>query len=292
MAGRRPVRPQQVAVSGLPSSGDPAVDRMTVQAEQDLQDLQDFARRTQTDVGDISAELDSLTATVAAIPTSGRLLTTLRLTGTGSGTLPAGTAVVILEGVGQGGGGGGAAGGAGVGVGGGGASGARLCIKIGTPGVPLANLAYSWTAGSAGGAAGADTGGNGGTGTDSTVTINGTTYTMKGGLGGTGGASSTTIAYSAGGSQQAGTTSGGHVEQEVGFPGVVTAGSAPALGWGGRGGGTAMGVGGGETSGGSAGAGGDTNGFGGAGAGGCSVGATGKAGGAGAPGGIELEVYG
>jgi hypothetical protein len=191
-------------MAGLPDSGNVAVDRMTVDAEQNLQDLQDFGRRTQKDVATLQDVVDAIQATVAAIR-PGRLLATSGLvTGTSSGTLPAGTCVVILTGTGGGGGGGGAAGA--LSAGGGGSAGVRARYIIGTPGTPLASLAISWAAGAAG-AAGTSAPGAGGTGGDSTFTVNGVTYTFKGGTGGAlMGASANNVAP--GGQPQAGSTAG------------------------------------------------------------------------------------
>ncbi len=222
----------------------------------------------------------------AGFVSSGSLIAvpTIR-TGTGSGTLPVGTCVVHLRGIGQGGGGGG--GGAGsTGFGAGGSSGAMLDIWIGTPGVPLASLAISWTAGAVGGAGGSNVGGAGGGGTDSTININGVEYRMKGGGGGAGMASPGALAsQSIPTSPAPGTTTGGIVTWGNGGPGKVDA--SQAAGFAGFGGSSPLGAGGAAR--GSAGAGfaGDITGFGGGGGGGVG----GSVGGAGAPGGLVTTPY-
>src|SRR5882757_9524520 len=114
------------------------------------------------------AKIDTLQSSSDEIA-PGRLLRTPRiLTGSGTTTLTDGTCMVILDGVGQGGGAGGS-------------SGVRLRIIIGSPGVPIGSLAVSWTAGSSGGSGGSVAGGSGSAGADSTISIAGTAYTMKGG---------------------------------------------------------------------------------------------------------------
>lgn len=124
--------------------------------------------------------------TVAANESAGgRLLAPpLLLTGIGTGTLPAGTAVIKIRGIGQGGGGGGATGT--VAAGAGGSSGEVVEATIGTPGTPLPS-SYSWVGGAAGGAGGSAAGGAGAAGAASTFTANsGVTYTASGGGGGGG----------------------------------------------------------------------------------------------------------
>lgn len=221
----------------------------------------------------------------APVP-SGRLLGKQILTGSGSGTLATGTCVVHLRGIGQGGGGGGGSGAGSTGFGAGGSSGALLDIWIGTPGAALGTLSISWTAGSAGGAGGANTGGNGAAGSDSTITINSVTYTMKGGGGGAGmpapGSTAATVLPTA---PASGTTSGGVVTWGFGAAGLVM--PSQAAGFAGQGGSSPLGAGGAPRSSAGAGNAGDTTGFGGGGGGGVG----GNVGGAGAAGGFILEQY-
>lgn len=182
MPARRPRPPGTVAASSLFSANDPGTDRVMKQVEQGLQDLQDKQRFDRSTASGQGAAIETLQGQV-----SGRLLATpLRLTGTGSGTLPAGTCMVRIRGIGQGGGGGGATSAAGTAGGGaGGSTGELVEAVIGTPGVPLPS-AYSWVGGTGGGAGGSAAGGNGQAGADSTFTANSVTYTAKGGAGGGG----------------------------------------------------------------------------------------------------------
>ena len=237
----------------------------------------------------VSTTMQQVQKTVAANESAGgRLLAPqLVLTGAGSGTLPAGTCVVALDMIGQGGGGGGAINGSAAASGG--LSGWRLRISIGTPGVPLSTLDYTWSAGSSGGGGGSAAGGGGAAGADTTATINGTTYKAKGGSGGigstgTGAVSSTPIA--APGTGPAGLASFGQAG-----PGLVMALSTAGL-IGGAGGGTDLGAGGepifGAPSNGNAGS---TAGFGGGGGGAVAINPAGFVGGAGAPGVVLLTPY-
>jgi hypothetical protein len=183
MAGRRAQPPGPVPALSLAATGHPPTDRVNKQVESAVQDLQTKARDAASGISALTARVTTLEGEV-----SGRLLAApIRLTGTGSGTLPAGTCLVDLEGVGGGGGGGGANGNGGgnIAAAAGGSSGVRLHTRIGTPGVPFTTLAYSWSAG-AGGGGGNGTPTNGAVGGDTTVTLNGTAYTMKGGGGGAG----------------------------------------------------------------------------------------------------------
>ena len=103
-------------------------------------------------------------------------------TGSGTYTPTTGTRAVLLRMVAGGGGGGGAAGGTGSSAGGGGASGVF--------GEKWISSATALTGGTvtigAAGTGGANTGADGGTGGDTTVVINGITYIVKGGGGGSG----------------------------------------------------------------------------------------------------------
>jgi hypothetical protein len=178
--GRRVAAPRNVTVASLADTGDPATDRVMIQAEQNLQDLQEKARAA-------AATAAAQATAIAAIPTGGRLLGVVLLTGSGSGTLPAGTAAIRFRGTGQGGGGGGATTGAGIAAGAGGSTGEIVEGMTGTPGgTPLTVTAYSWIGGTGAGAGGTSAGGNGATGTASTFTANGVAYTASGGGGGQG----------------------------------------------------------------------------------------------------------
>lgn len=143
---------------------------------------------------------------------------------TGSGTyVPArGTTRAIVRLVGGGGGGGGAGGGAGVAAGAGGSSGVYVEAAIEATGA-MRGGTYSC---GAGGAAGSTAGGNGGTGGDTTIAINGVTYTAKGGGGGQG------MASSAGGfalpiAPAAGSSSGSNIfsTYDIGDPGINIGGT-------------------------------------------------------------------
>lgn len=246
-------------------------------------DNQETARRNaNTRIAELQKQMENL----ATAP--GRVLGQTVLTGSGNDSLPAGTRFIEVQVVGGGGGGGGAAGGAGVGVGGGGASGAFVKISRDISG---ARLPISWSCG-VGGVGGTSAGGSGGTGGDTRLLVDGGTMLAKGGGGGAGGTSTTTIAFSSPGGRVAGSSKGDYSVQGVGDPGIVTAGTAPQLGWGGAGGSNPVGAGGGVTSGSTAGGAGDSTGAGGGGAGGCSVGATGRAGGNGAAGKIIVVARG
>lgn len=115
-------------------------------------------------------------ASTASIP--GRFLARQVLTGSGTYTKTPGTNSVEVWKIGGGGGGGGA-GATGIAVTSGGNTGvlSRFRIAITNGG--------AYACGSAG-SGGANTGGNGGTGGDTTLVLDGVTYTSKGGLGGLG----------------------------------------------------------------------------------------------------------
>lgn len=230
-----------------------------------------------------TAAVVALTAAQVRAVIGGNYLGSQILTGTSSGTLATGTCVVHLRGIGQGGGGGGGAASA---FGAGGSSGALLDIWIGTPGVALGTLSISWVAGATAGGGGANTGTAGTAGSDSTITINSVTYTMKGGGGGGGMTTPVVITTAITTPPAAGTTSGGVITFGLGGSSFVQ----PAVaGFTGAGGSTALGAGGASigTAGG-AGQAGNATGFGGGGSGGAGV----QAGGAGAAGGLVLEQYG
>ncbi len=146
----------------------------------------------------------------------------------GTYTPTAGCNRVRLRMVGGGGGGGGVANSsaAQAAVGGGGASGAWFEKWI-DPGAPIVGGAVTIGAAGTAGSAGA-----GGTGGDSSVVINSTTYTAKGGLGGAQGSSGTGSSV-AGGNIQGGSTAGDVNGQDAGCPGTVTSGSVAAAGQGG-----------------------------------------------------------
>lgn len=196
MAGRRAIPPKPVAAASLGSTGAAATDRPLKQAEQALLDLQGQQRRasvTMTSQGDDITTLQSDVAAVTSRVTTlegevfGRLLAApARLTGSGSGTVPAGTAVIRIRFCGQGGGGGGAVPTGGNAAAAGGSSGEVVEVQIGTPGTPLSVTSYSWAMGGAGGAGGTSAGTNGSAGTASTFTYNAVVYTAAGGTGGTG----------------------------------------------------------------------------------------------------------
>jgi hypothetical protein len=282
-ARRIPKPPRNVTVASLADTGDPATDRVMIQAEQNLQDLQDKARAA---TATATAQSDAIATLQGQV--SGRLLApTLTLTGSGSDTLPAGTCVVVLDMIGQGGGGGGAVNGSAAASGG--LSGWRLRTVIGTPGVPLSTLTYSWSAGSAGGGGGSAAGGNGTAGADTTATVNGTGFTAKGGSGGigsTGAAAVSSTPIAAPGTGPVGLASFGQAG-----PGLVMALATAGL-IGGAGGGTDLGAGGepifGVASTGNAGS---SAGFGGGGSGAVAINPAGFVGGAGAPGVVLLTPY-
>jgi hypothetical protein len=270
MGARRPQRPPPGHSMLLPRTGaDPA--GSTVQRAFDA--VKATVQQVQKTAGDLAGAVDD--------QAPGRLLATpLTLTGSGSGMLPAGTAVIRLRGIGQGGGGGG--GGAGA-AGAGGSSGAKLMIDIGTPGTPLPP-AYSWISGSGAGLGGSAAGGDGTAGADSTFKVNGATYTAKGGgLGhgvpATGAINAAVSTTPAAGSGPGGLVTWGIGDSSFADPGVV--------GFSGHGGGTDLGAGGSAVFNARAGNPGSAAGFGGGGSGGIG----GAAGGDGAPGGWIVEFY-
>lgn len=212
------------------------------------------------------------------------LVNVQRFTASGTYTPTTGTKAVRVRQVGAGGGGGGAGGLAGgSGIGGGGASG-NYFEKWINPGAAITGGAV--TIGAAG-SGGANTGGTGGTGGDTSVVVQGTTYTAKGGLGGAGTAGSSATKQAAGGDLSAGSSSGDVVFQQRGTNGWDIFGSA---GQAGAGGSTPFGAGGSgrgsATVGSNAG-----QGFGAGGGGAAAVGATGQTGGAGTAGYVVIEEY-
>lgn len=161
-----------------------------------------------------------------------------KLTGSGTYTPTPGTLAVKVKGVGGGAGGGGvSANSANFMASGGGGSGVywEKWIFPGS-GVAVTGGAFvSGAAGIAGHGAGISTT-NGGDGGDSTIVIQGVTYTVKGGSGGVGpsggGGAFTTFA---GGSPKTGSSAGDFASGDNGGPGII-AGSNGALGGGGGGG--------------------------------------------------------
>lgn len=210
-------------------------------------------------------------------------LGTQKLTDTAGGTYtptPGARYAMLCE-VGGGGGGGGAGGNAS--VGGGGAGGAYLAKWIGD-GTLLTGGAYDV---GAAGAAGAAAAGNGGTGGDTFITINGVTYTAKGGGGGGGMAASGVNAHVIGGVEVAGSTAADVNLQETGGPAFLIAGSFALSG---KGGGSPLGAGGWQRTSSTVGAGVAGNGYGGGGSGGSSNG-TAQPGGVATQGVILIDEY-
>lgn len=163
------------------------------------------------------------------------------LTGSGDYVPTRGTVAVLLRGVACGGGGGGAGGGANAAGGGGGASGEMLELFIGTPrGPSLSGGPYS--APLSGGFGGPTVGGDGGAGQDASITVNGVTYVLKGGLGGHGMTSTAANGAAIPGRAQVGTVSTGMLIRQDGTPGWLV---NTSLFWGGAGGSTPLGAGGG-----------------------------------------------
>lgn len=266
MPGRRATARPSVAVASLADTGHDGTDRVMIQAEQAVQDLQDRVR--------------SLRAQVLAL--SGRSLGRRILTGSGVYSPSAGTTRVHVRMIGGGGGGGGATPGAGVGAAAGGSSGALLDIWIGTAGTPVQGGTYSC---GGGGAAGTTAPGAGGAGGDTTIVVNRAAYVAKGGGGG---APMTGVAGNGNANPSApagGTSPGGVVTFGAGGVGQVNDGN---MWFSGGGGGTALGPGGAVVDGTNAGPNGGLYGGGGSGAA-ASSGA--RAGGAGAPGVIVIEEY-
>ena len=144
----------------------------------------------------------------------------------GTYTATAGTMRCLLRAVGGGGGGGGSNGsaGAGMAVGAGGRSGCFIERWI-DPGAVIVGSTY---ARGAGGAGGANTGSAGGTGGDTTITINGTLYTAKGGTGGAGMVSASTSSISLPGAESTGSGPADFVMSQQGQPGVRIFGTGQA----------------------------------------------------------------
>src|SRR5689334_8587954 len=117
MGARKPQRPAPGHAMLLPHVGDS-------QSQRAFQAVQTAAALAQRTAGNLAGAVASIA--------SGRMLAApVQLTGAGSGTLPTGTCVVVLEGIGGGGGGGGAKGNASVAAAAGGSSGVRLRTTIG-----------------------------------------------------------------------------------------------------------------------------------------------------------------
>jgi hypothetical protein len=172
MGAKRPQRPAPGHAMLLPRVSDDDTQRALDAVKLTAQQVQKTIAATQATMAD---------------QVGGRLLGVAPLTGSGSGTLPAGTAAIRFRGTGQGGGGGGATTGAGIAAGAGGSTGEIVEGMAGTPGgTPFAVTTYSWVGGTGAGAGGTSAGGNGGTGAASTLTANGVIYTASGGGGGMG----------------------------------------------------------------------------------------------------------
>lgn len=146
-------------------------------------------------------------------PTPGYIrIGTQKITATGTYTPTANVRAVKVRMIGGGGGGGGAQGGNA--CGGGGASGAYWEKWI-DPGATITGGAA--TIGAAG-TGGSTAGGNGGTGGDTSLVVQGITYTAKGGLGGVGMLTPAGTFAALGGGKQAGTSAGDVTFQEPGYP--------------------------------------------------------------------------
>jgi hypothetical protein len=157
----------------------------------------------------------------------------------GTYTPTSGTKRVLVRLVGGGGGGGGVTGASSsLAAGAGGASGGYVEKMVFNSG-GITGGAY--TTGAAG-TGGSTAGGSGGTGGDTTVVVQGTTYTAKGGTGGSGMTAGTATGNSGGGGNQAGTGTGDvNRNSEPGQPGIRFNGGA---GFGGNGGHSPFGAGG------------------------------------------------
>lgn len=168
---------------------------------------------------------DALTINVV-----GRYLGRQRFVVNGTYTPTPGTLTVVVRGQAPGGGGGGAASSTGSAAGAGGNSGFFAEHRINNPaGITGGAVVCPAT----GGAGGTSAGGTGTTGSDLTFVINATTFTLKGGTGGTGMTNSTVGAVSIPVAQASGSTAGLDVLRfGTGQPGIVT-GIAPVGGAGG-----------------------------------------------------------
>lgn len=157
----------------------------------------------------------------------GRRLATRLLTGSGTYTPTTGTNTAIVWLQAGGGGGGGATTGANFSAGGGGGSGVALQLIVTS--VTTGGAFACGAAGTAGTA-----GATGGTGGDSTIVINGVTYTAKGGTGGVGMINTAIASDALGGAGASGSTTGSAILREVSFPGqrgfVAGAGQFPGPG--------------------------------------------------------------
>lgn len=231
----------------------------------------------------IAGGLDAIAAASAA---NGRILIARQVLTAGVLYTPTvGAKRVLLRAVGGGGGGGGVANSAGgqAAVGAGGAGGDFVEKYID----PAAAIIGGLVAIGAAGAAGANTGAAGGNGGDTTILINGTTYTAKGGAGGSF-AATAVAGLAAGGGFTAGSSVGDITTgQQPGEDGMIITG---AVAKGGSGGSTPFGSGGLGPK--VQGAGVAANGFGGGGSGGCSINAGGAVlGGVGTAGMIVVYEY-
>lgn len=162
-------------------------------------DVQETSRRN---VNTRIAELQQQTSDLTVAP--GRTLGRLVLTSSGSDSVPDGTKTLDVEMVGGGGGGGGGQGGVGTtAAAGGGGSGVYLALSVDVGPTPV----IKWTAGAAGGG-GSTAPTSGSNGGDTTLVVNGKTYTAKGGGGGTSQAATLGASGAQGGRPLAGSSPG------------------------------------------------------------------------------------
>jgi hypothetical protein len=174
-------------------------------------------------------------ALIAHPPGAGVYLGRQVFTASGQYTPASGAKACVVRMVGGGGGGGGAAGGANRAGGGGGASGEYVEFHA----TSSAGIAGGAVTVGAGGNSGSSAGGNGAAGGNTSITVQGTTYTAQGGPGGNGMASVASGASLGGGFTSlsaVGDVRGG----EPGQPGVVI---STGVWWGGNGGGCPFGYG-------------------------------------------------
>jgi hypothetical protein len=235
---------------------------------------------------DLSGSVNSAISTLSGTFTSqlhGRYINRQVITTNGIYTSTTGTNAILVTMIGGGGGGGGAVGGAAAAVGAGGHSGVYWQKYI--------TLASTSTTGSctigAAAAGGSIAGGFGNLGGDTTLIINSTTYTAKGGLGGAGMATSVADGAAAPGALSAGSSAGDIVFQGIATYSVLSNGGA-VIWFSGHGGSTPLGSGGMSVSGQTVGNAGSGYGAGGSGA---AAQATGQLGGASTKGVIIIDEY-
>lgn len=226
-----------------------------------------------------------LAAVTAAALRSGTVLGVQLLTGSGTYVPTTGTRRLLVRMVGGGGGGGGAAGGANVASASGGGSGMYMEFTVGDGTAAVAGGAYSC---GLFGNGGIDTGGTGATGGNTTVVLNGTTYTARGGTGGSGQANTASSHAPAVGRVQGGSPSLDTITfvGEDGDHGVYA--NTDGYFWGGAGGSNPLGAGGGAVDGGNFGR--SPFGWGAGGGGGCAT-TVGKSGGNGGNGVIMITEF-